>query len=236
MLLQLIIIQAITFVAIVFALKRLLYTETTKEAIRLRALKAENAVKQRELQEKISASETTYKDKLTKAEEDVRRLKTQAQDEVAEAKKKILDEAKEEAERIVRIAFNKKERIREEVKVEIERKLPRMASRIFEEALLPEARKVVHENLLKELAAHIEKIEKSKFSVKEKKGELISAYPLGSQEKNKLISGISLKIGHKIDFEETEDKKLIAGCVIRLGTLAIDGSLEYRLRQIEVKS
>jgi len=219
----------------VFVLKRLLYTETTKEAIRLRALKAENAVKQKELNEKISLAETAYKDKLTKAEEEAQGIATLAEEKTQEMRKKILDEAKEEAERIVRIAFNKKEKIREEVTVEMQKKLPKMASRIFKEALMPEAKKVIHEDLIKELTVHIEKIEKSKFSVKVKKGELISAYPLEGSQRTKLTSGVSLKVGHKIDFEETEDKKLIAGALIRLGTLVIDGSLENRLRQIEVE-
>ena len=233
MLFQLIIIQVITFLAIVFALKKFLYTETAKEAIRLRALKEENTRKQKELQERIEAAETADKERIARVEEDNRRNRTNAEKEALEAKNRIIREAKEEAEQIVKAAFNRKEKIREELILELQKKTPAAASRIFKEVLSSEAKKIVHDELVDKVAAHIKKIEQVKFKINVKRVELTSAYPLEGRQKNILAASISDRLGKKIDFDEKEDKKLIAGVIVQLGTLVIDGSLENRLRQIE---
>jgi len=234
MLFQLIIIQIITFLAIVFALKKFLYAETAKEAKRLKQLKEENTRKQRELQEKINAAEAVYNDKVAKAEEEVRRLRARAEEEAEKVTRKRIDEAREEAERIVKVAFNKKEKIREEAILEIQKKAPAEASQIFREALSAEVKKIIHGELVEEAVNHIKKMEKAKFNIKVKSGELASAYSLQGRQKNELCSCISEKLGKKIDFDEKEEKKLIAGLVIRLGNLVIDASLENRLKQIEL--
>ena len=83
------------------------------------------------------------------------------------------------------------------------------------------------------MIGEIKQIEKSKFKVKTKTGEIISAYSLERNERSQLASLIFEKIGHKVDFNEKEDKGLVAGVVINLGTLVIDGSLENRLKQVE---
>ncbi len=47
MVFQLIIVQVVTFVAIVFVLRKLLYSESAKETLRLKKLKEETSQKQK---------------------------------------------------------------------------------------------------------------------------------------------------------------------------------------------
>ena len=56
MLIQLIIIQVITFLVIVLILKKLLYNETAKEASRLQKLREEFTRKEKELQVRMDAA------------------------------------------------------------------------------------------------------------------------------------------------------------------------------------
>ena len=233
MLLQLIIIQITTFLLIVFVLRKLLYTETAKEVKRLKILRDENTRKQGELQQKIDASEKAYGEKIAAAEEEIRGLRRKAEDEVSQEKKKIIGKAKNESEDILKAAFNAKEKIREEAFFHMEKKAPLLASKIFKEILSSEVKKAIHKELVKRVIEEIKQIEKSKFKVKTKMGEIISAYSLEKNEKSQLVSLIFEKIGHKVEFNEKEDKGLTAGVVINLGTLVIDGSLENRLKQVE---
>lgn len=232
MLFQLIIIQVVTFLAIVFVLRRLLYAETAKEARRLKMLKEENTQKQRELQEKIDAAEKVYSERIREAEEEIHRLKRKAEEEAEEERARIIEKAKKESERALRASLNAKEEIREEAFKDVEKKIPILAAQIFKEVLSPETREMVHEELVKKTIEEIQKIDKAKFRLKIKRGELLFAYPLGKNNKTKLVDIICDKLGYRIDFSEKEDKKLVAGLVINLGTLVIDGSLEDRLRQV----
>ena len=233
MLFQLIIIQVVTFFAIVFVLKKLLYTETAKEAQRLKVLKEENYQKQKELQEKIESAESAYREKMAKAEEEIRRQHIREEEEIEKLKRKVLDKAKGEAEQIVQSAFNVKEKIREEIGLEMRKKSPELAFQIFKEVLSPDIKGMIHKELVKEVINQVKQLDDSRFNIKIKKGELVSAYSLEKSEKDMLLSIISEKLGYKISFEEKEDDMLIAGFIIRLGTLVIDGSLENRLREME---
>jgi len=233
MLIQLVIIQIITFAAIVFALRKLLYIETAKEAGRLKKLKQETAAKQRELAQKIEAAENAYREKVSKAEEDIRAFRLKAEEQTEEMRKKALDNANEESERILNIASNAKEKMREEIALEMQKKAPVQASHIFMEALSDKVKLTAHKELVKEVASEIKKIEKAKFKLKIKKGELVSAYPLDKTEKSSLSSLVVGRLGYKIAFEEEVEKHLVAGVIIRLGTLVIDGSLANRLKHIK---
>ncbi len=66
-----------------------------------------------------------------------------------------------------------------------------------------------------------------------KSGELVSAYPMDKHKRSDLAAAISNKMGHRIDLSDKEDKKLVAGVVIHLGSLVIDASLENRLKEMQ---
>jgi len=233
MLIQLVVIQIITFVAIVFTLRKLLYAETAKEVGRLKKLKQEAAARQRDLAQKIEAAENAYREKVAKAEEDIRVFHQRAEEQAEEMRKQALDKANAESERIVNAASNAREKMREEIALEMQKKSPVLASRIFTEVLSDKVKLTAHKELINEVASEVKKIDKAKFKLKIKKGELDSAYPLDKSEKSNLSSLVVGRLGYKIPFEEKVEKHLVAGVVIRLGTLIIDGSLVNRLRQIE---
>lgn len=233
MLLQLIIIQAITFVAIVAVLRKLLYTETAKEAKRLKDLKDENARTQTELNEKIQAAEKAYAEKMAKAENDIKKLHAKAEEEAEGARNKILDEAKIESEQLLKSALNSKDKIREELLLKMREDSPALALQIFKEILSAKAKEAIHKELLKEVVSEIRKSEKARFNFHIKEGEFDSAYPLDRDEKKEIVSLVCDKLGYNITVEEKEKKELAAGIVIKLGGLVIDGSLLNRMRQVK---
>jgi F-type H+-transporting ATPase subunit b len=233
MLLQLIIIQIITFFAIVFVLKKLLYTESAKESVRLRELKAQTALKQKELQEKIDAADNAYKNKIDRAEEEARRMRSKLEQETEEMRKKILLKAKEDSEHIIKSAFNAKEKIREEIALEMHRKAPLLASQILKETLSADVRQILHGELVRDVINSIKKTKDTSLKTGVDSGEVASAHPLKKNEKAEIESLLSDRAGHGITLHEKEDPKLVAGLIIKVGTILIDGSLDNRLRQAQ---
>ncbi|MDD5423427.1 MAG: F0F1 ATP synthase subunit delta, partial [Candidatus Omnitrophica bacterium] len=143
-----------------------------------------------------------------------------------------VENAKLEAERIVKAAAGAKDKIREEITVEKTREAPKLALRIFKETLSEKAKAVIHEELVKEVAGRIKGIEKSRFSVKVKKGELASAFSLKKDDRDAILAAVFDRLGERIPFEDKEESGLIAGIVVKLGSLIIDGSLVNRLKQV----
>jgi vacuolar-type H+-ATPase subunit H len=233
MLIQLIIIQVVTFLLIVLVLRKLLYTETAKEAQRLRVLREEYSKKEKELQVKIDEAAKDAAVKISKAEEEARKFLETKEKEAEAEKQEIVARARDKAEETIRAAINSKEKIREEIELEMKDEIPAAAVRIFKEALPAAAVQAIHDELITEVLMRIKKLEKDVFRVKSEKGELVSAYPLKKSEKDRIVSAISERTGYEVPLADKEDKELVAGVVVKLGSLVIDGSLENKLRQAE---
>lgn len=231
MLLQLIIIQLVTFVAIVFVLRKLLYTESAKESMRLKELTSRTTLKQKELQEKIDAAGRAYKDSIEKAEEEVRRIRAKLEQETEAMKKSVLAKAKADADHIIKSAFNAREKMREEIALEMHKNAPILASRILQEVLSDDIRDALHRELVKDVIASIKKTQGAALKTKDDKGEVSSARLLKKSEKLELESLLSEKTGHGFTLREKDDPRLIAGVIIKIGDILIDGSLTSRLKQ-----
>lgn len=231
MIIQLIIIQVITFVIIVVFLKKLLYTETAKESDRLKKLREEFSQKEKELKARIDEAGKDAEGKLAKAAEDARKYRDAKEKEAEEQKESILAKAREMAEGMVKNAVNSKQKIREEIEIEVREKIPAAAVQIFKEAMPPAAVEFIHSELVAELIGKVKKMEKNMFSRNTDKGDMVSAYPVKRAEKTKIVTAISDRAGRDIVLTEKEDRSLGAGVVIKLGALIIDGSLENKLKQ-----
>ncbi len=241
MLFQLIIIQIITFFAIVLILKKLLYSETAKEAERLRILKDEFSRKEKELQLKIALAKNETEEKIANAGKEAKAYLEKREKEAGELKDAIISKARASAEDMIKAAVNSKEKMKEEMCVEIKKNIPASAVRIFKEALPDRARQIIHEDLVEDVLVKIKKLDKAMFRTKAERGEsavsprgeLVTPYPIKKAAKDKLVGAISERCGGAVALVEREDPGLIAGIIVKLGSLVIDGSLESRLRQVE---
>ena len=226
---QLIIVQVVTFIALVFVLRRLLFTEASLQVKRLKALNAENEKKQEELRKKIAEQEAEYNDKIKKAEEDAMRVKEDAMREIEKQRAQAQERAKEEAEKIISQARNGKEKMREEINAELEEKAVSFACTLVKEAFDEKIYKNAHDELVDGIIHGLEQIDAKKISHKVNTAEITSPFSLGAQEKDKIKKILSKKADRTIDLKEKEDKDLIAGVVIKIGDLVIDASLANRL-------
>jgi len=231
-----IVVQIVTFLGIVFVLRKLLYAETAKEVGRLRELKNEASLEQRELQKKIEGAENVYREKMMEAKRDIQKMRAKSEEDIAVERQKIVNDAKKEAEGVVNAAFNAKEKIKEEITVNMRKNLPKMVSRLFKEALSSRARDIVHKELVKETVEQLEKMEKSKFNNNIKEITITVPYALDNKDKKQIETLVSRKKGYAVKLTEKEDKKIVAGVIVSLGTFIVDGSLTDRLKQIEEKS
>ncbi|MFA5143641.1 MAG: F0F1 ATP synthase subunit delta [Candidatus Omnitrophota bacterium] len=233
MLIQLIIIQIITFLVIVLVLKKLLYNETAKEAARLAKLREEFTRKEKELQVRIDAAVRDAEEKVARAEKEAQDYMSAKEKEAERMKDSLVEKARDKAEDMVKAAVNSKEKIKEEIYNELKGMIPAAALRIFKEALPAEAREMMHEDLVKGVIDKIKKMEKEMFKVKSSRAEFLTPCAVKKQDKEKIAALINERVGRTITLTESLDKALVAGVVIKLDSLIIDGSLENKLKQIQ---
>lgn len=226
---QLIIVQVVTFIALVFVLRRLLFTEASSQVRRLKALNAENEKKQEELRKKIAEQEAEYKNKIKKAESDAMQVKEDAIREIEKQRAQAQEKAKEEAEKIISQARNGKEKIREEISAELEQKAVSFACDLVKETFEKKILENVHNELIDGIMQGLENVDANKISDNVNTAVITTPFPLTAQGKKRMQTILSKKAHRTIELQEKEDTGLIAGVVIKIGDLIIDASLANRL-------
>jgi F0F1-type ATP synthase membrane subunit b/b' len=231
LIIQLIIIQAVTFIALVFVLRRIMYSSSFEETKRLQQLSAENSKRAQELAAKIEGAEKQYQESLEVAEMEIRRLKAEAKADCEKLKEETVSHARQEAERIVKQALNTKEKIREELEAGLQQKSVNQAVMLIQEVLGSKNMFLLHDGFVKSTLEEIAKVDASKLNVNTDKGELIIAGKISEEDKQKLIALVCEKTGRNISLEESLNKSLLAGLVVKIGSLVLDGSLSAKFRE-----
>ncbi|MFH0986390.1 MAG: F0F1 ATP synthase subunit delta [Candidatus Omnitrophota bacterium] len=224
-------VQVVTFLAIVFVLRKFLYTESVKEMRRLKVLKEKAATQQKELQEKLDQAQIAFDQKIAEAEKHAQALSAKSEADAKELRQKILDQAKADAEGIMKAVFNAKEKMREEISLEMMGKAPLFAARIFSAVLSGNVKALTHQELVRDVIEKIKHLDPSLFKTRVDHGEILSSYPLSAIDRSEIESAFRQSVGYEVPWVEKKDAKIAVGLVIRLGSIIIDGSLENRMRQ-----
>ena len=231
LILKLVIIQVITFIGLVFALRKIMYAASLLETKRLQQLSLENAKKAQELAVKIEEAEHAYKEKMASADEESKKLKAQAKEEMERIKEELLNKARQESEHIITQALNSKEKLREEIEAQLQDKSIEGSLKLIQRVMSSKHQRLVHSGLIDELLEELEKLEPQKLEIGTDRGELVTPYELEKEKKEKIVAIFSRKLGKKISLEEKVEQGIIAGIIIKFGNFIIDGSLEGKLRE-----
>jgi F-type H+-transporting ATPase subunit b len=231
LIMQLIVIQVVTFIALVFVMRKIMYSASMNETRRLQVLNEENSKKAQELALKIEDAQRQYRDKIALAENEIAKLKAQAKEDAVHLKEDILSKARQEAERIVAQALSSRQEIRLEIEAEMKEAGIEQSLGIIMAVLSSDNLRHLHETCLKEAIIEIEKIDGSNFRVTTSEGELVTPYEIDRETKEKIAGLLSGKADKKIVLREKIDRQIVAGITVKLGSMIIDGSLGGKLKE-----
>ena len=231
LIIQLIIIQVLTFLALVFVLRKIIYSASYLETKRLQQLNEENSKKTQELAAMLEDAQRQCQEKMESAEKEAKRLKSQAEEEIGKLKEDVLNKARQEGERIVNQALNTKEKLKEEIESKMVEKSIEQSLKLIHAVLSAQNQLSLHQGLVDNILEEIEKTEPEKLKINIYQGKLLTPYEITIPKREKIIAVLSKKSGKEISLEEEIDKNIIAGITIKLGSLVIDGSLANKLKE-----
>ena len=232
MLIQLLIIQVITFIGLLFLLRLLFHKQLGTAVTRLKRLHEENLAKEEELKKELEAIRLERDKELERAKQEADKIIKEARAKSEKVSGNIESEAKKQAQEFA-----------ERTKADLEKMERDLAKKYLDEAIeasmdilktvfSEQSQEALGHQLISELISEVKNLGDDKFSVKSKEAKVASAYPLTSAEKEKLAHILSAKTGLSVELKETKDPGLIAGLVIQMGALTIDGSLRNKLKKI----
>jgi len=232
MTIQLIIIQVVTFIALIIVLRILFHGQLDSALKRLKHLYEENLIKEEELKKKIEDIGVEREKELLKTRELAAAIIKDAKGKAEKAGEDAVLRAKEEAKRVLDHADGETEKIKDNMTARAHEKAIELSVEMLKAAFTGQGKEALQHELLSELIDEIRKIAKEKFTVKTKRITILSAQALKTDEKSKLAHILKDKMGGAIDIDESVDKDIIAGLIIKIGSLTIDGSIRNKLRKV----
>lgn len=231
LIIQLLIIQVVTFIGLVLALRKLLYADSARALRRLERLNAQSGKKLEELRRKSEEAEKEYLEKIDHARREAEKIKELARAEAEEFKTKTLNKAEEEASRILAQARSTEEAIRSEIATQMRLESIEIASKLITKVFDTKIIQDNHKILVDELISGIERLNPDRIESGINEAEVVSAYSLNSLKLQKLENILSKKAGYRIHLKQKIDKKIIAGIILKIGNLIIDGSILNKLKE-----
>ncbi|MBI2442206.1 MAG: F0F1 ATP synthase subunit delta [Lentisphaerae bacterium] len=227
---QLILVQVVAFILIVIGLRKLLYSHISTEKQRLQLMIDASNKKVEVLRGQIEEAKTEYDRKIAQAKADAQKLIADAQKEAEELKAKHFQETRRETDKMVKAAQAKTESMQREIHSMAARKGIHFSKAIIKQALTADCLGAAHDVMIEEISKQIVNVDLSQLREGIKEVEIVTTFPLEKERKEMLRQKLSSKLKMEVELTEKIDDSVIAGILIKLGSLILDGSLANKLR------
>jgi len=230
---QIILIQIATFVLIVLFLRWLLYSHISRALERLQKLNQQNLEKEKMLKEEFGRARKQSELEIQQGKIQAENIKEQAKEEGEKTRRNLLEASKEEAKRIVNEGVRDSQRKNNDLLLEMQDKAVYLAVDIVRHIFTEKIRMALHAQVIDELIDDVAGLDKEKIRAQGDRAEIVCAYPLEDQQKQRLQQALSAKLERNIVLEEAVDQEIVGGLIIRLsGFVVIDGSIKNKFKRV----
>jgi len=232
MLIQLLILQIVTFVGIIFLLRFLFSRHLNSALTRLNALHEENLAKEEELNEELRRAKEESQAQIQQGKLEAEQIMEEAIKEANRMRLNMEEQAKKQVEKIIIDGHADAEKLKVALVKETRSKSVELASRIIAELLTETDKITLQYELANEIITEIARLDQSQFSMPSPKATVTSSFPLLERQMTELKKMLSEKIGQPVELTEKTDLSLIGGLTVETGGMLIDGSLKNKLQKI----
>jgi F-type H+-transporting ATPase subunit b len=230
MLIQLIIIQVITFCLLIFALRVLFYRQLRASLARLKTLHEENLAQEEELKQKTELLRKQKEEELSRAKQEAERIINDSREKASKLVSGMETEAKEQADKALNRAAQQAEQFERDFALRSQEEAIQISLKIFKIVFGENDMALLQHQLVAAFIDELEKLPDEKFTIREGLLKVSCPLALSPEEKNKLTHILSQKLKNpQANITEIINPDIISGIIIQVGSFVIDGSLRNKL-------
>jgi len=218
------------FFLFIFIFRRIINKNISSAVQHLDEISQDYVKRQDEADKKLEEAERLYKETVNKAKEEALRLRQDLLKQAQQEKDSIIQKAQAQAQDIIQQAEKTRYLLISELEKRIDSESVKKASEILGEVLPKDIGTQIHSYLVKEfINVALAKLDDLEVSQDVGEVKIVSAFDLGNKDKEALIKILKEKIGRGLKINEEIDSSLVAGFMVVLGNLVIDGSLRFKI-------
>jgi hypothetical protein len=226
-----VVIHLAVLVALVLVITTILKGQSRRAVARIHAVEAEVRQKEEAIRREIEEHEVDFERRKAEAEESLLRQKDLSEKEMGKLREKMISEAKMEGSRILDQARRAEDQMRLQLAQETEEKALGYGGQIFSMVFSTRMTEALNRLFVDELLDAFEEIDADSITVDAKVAEITVSQPLQPEQRERLKRMLSEKFHADVEVRETVNRELLAGMLLKLGSLDIDGSLLNRYRE-----
>ncbi|UCC95798.1 MAG: F0F1 ATP synthase subunit delta [Candidatus Omnitrophota bacterium] len=228
----LLILLIIIFVALLFVGTRFIKSNMASATQHLDSISQSYVKKEDEARKKLAEAERTAEETIAKAKGEALSTRKDILEQTQKEKEKILQQAHAQSEELIREGEKTRHLLISELEKKIETESIKKASTLLGGALPEDTRREIHVRLVKELIdAGLATLKKMDVPADISEVKVVSGFALTEENKKSLARALKNQIGKEIKMKEQVSTELIAGLMVVLGSLVVDGSLQFKIRQ-----
>jgi F0F1-type ATP synthase delta subunit len=231
LILKVLVLGGVFIGVVIFTLKKVLFDSTQGAVNRLNTETETVRAKQAELNEKIKQANEELAKRRAEADALLAKMKEDAASKASEEREKIIKKAREDSEEIISKAQKSKEDIRKVLEKEMEMKAIDFSIIMLNLVFSEKTNSALNDSLIEEFFQNLEKVDMSMVPEEIDAADVVAALPLADQMKNRLADILKGKLNRTIKINTEVDNKIIGGIILRFGSLALNGSLQYLLKE-----
>jgi F-type H+-transporting ATPase subunit b len=227
-----IIIFFIIFPAMLIMFRKIITKNVVLATQHIDELSQDMSKKEQQLNKQLEESKQKSQEIINKAQEEAEKLKNQIIKDTEAERDKILTQARSKSEEIIQQADKSRQQLLAEINERIEKEAINKACELIQYTLPDVFKQDVHAHWVKELIeggfAHLERL---RIPTDIKEAKVVSAFSLQPEQRKALDKKLTEALGRDISLKEEIDSKLVAGLVIFIGSLVLDGSLKNKIQE-----
>lgn len=230
---SLVIVQLIIFTVLILVFRRIMAQNVVLATKHLDEMSRDYDEKGRQINEQLQEAEVKAQEIVSGAQNEAEKLKSDTIAQAQGERDKIIQAARAQAEEMIQQADKSRNQLLLEINERIAKEAVNRACDLIHVSLPEEFRKAVHAQWVQDLIEN--GFPKNKGLVLPagiEEVNVICAFALNDEQRKLILKKLKDFFGQELTIKEQVDPKVVAGLIVNVGSLVLDGSLKNKIKRI----
>jgi len=228
----LILVQIIIFGGLIILLKKIMTQNILSATRHIEELSDDYAGKEKELDRQLEEAKLKSEEVLRKAQEEAEKIKAQIVREAQIERDRVIKQARDQGEELMQQADKSRQMLLAEMNERIARDAVDKACELIQDTLPEQFKMEVHQHWIEELMdSGFVQFERLKVPEGVEEIKITSAFPLSEGQRKSMARKLKEALGRDISLKEEVNPRIVAGFIIGIGSLVLDGSLKNKIQE-----
>lgn len=229
---SLILIQVIIFIAFIVIARKVISKNVGTATKHLEVLDEDYTKKENEINRQLDGTKQKTEEMLTQAKKDADELKKEIIKGAEGEKEKIVIQARTQGDDIIKQADKSRQLLLSEIDERISKEAVNKAAELIQLAIPEQFKFEIHTQWVEELISQgFGKISRLQIPKDIQEVKITTAFDLKDKQLKDLSEKLKSVLKRSVKIRENIDKSIVAGLIINIGSLILDGSLKNKIKE-----